>query len=104
MVNYPWHLMSLMALHATGQEAKLGGLPFSNAASAAPGAAAATTYQILWGHWRDWAPGERRTAIIALVPRLAQDIVFHVSLVLDTVAKSEKSASASPQAHHWSTV
>jgi hypothetical protein len=69
MVNYPGHLVSLMALTA-GQET-LAQLPISNVGPPAPGAGATTTYQLLWSHWRVWAPGERRTAVIVLVPRLA---------------------------------
>jgi hypothetical protein len=85
MVNYPGHLVSFMALHAAGQET-IAQLPVANVAPTALGAAATTTYQLLWSHWPVWAPGERRTAVIALVPRLAQDITFHVSVVFDAAA------------------
>jgi hypothetical protein len=86
MLNYPEHLVSFMALYAPGQET-LVQLPAATTGSPAPVAPDATTYQLLWSHWPVWSPGERRMAIIALVPRLPQDITLHVSVVLDdTVA------------------
>ena len=96
MLNYPEHLVSLMALHMTGQET-IAQLPGSNVGPPAPGAAATTTYQLLWSHWPVWAPGERRTAVIVLVPRLAQDMTFHLSVVFD-----EATAPTVPQ--RWSSV
>jgi len=92
MVNYPGHLVSFMALHAVGQET-IAQLPVANVGSTAPGAAAATTYQLLWSHWPVWAPGERRTAVIALVPRLAQDITFHLSVVFDAATVPQRWSS-----------
>jgi hypothetical protein len=95
MVNYPGHLVSFMALTA-GHET-LAQLPISHVGPPAPGAGATTTYQLLWSHWRVWAPGERRKAVIVLVPRLAQDIMFHLSVVLDA-------ASAPTVPQRWNSV
>jgi hypothetical protein len=82
MLNYPEHLVSFMALHTAGQATtvQLPASPLEPPASAAP---PATAYQLLWSHWPVWTPGERRTAIISLVPRLPQDLMLHVSVVLD---------------------
>jgi transglycosylase-like protein with SLT domain len=82
MLNYPEHLVSFMALHTAGQATtvQLPASPLEPPASAAP---PATAYQLLWSHWPVWTPGERRTAIISLVPRLPQDLTLHVSVVLD---------------------
>ena len=85
MLNYPEHLVSFIALYAPGQETlvQLPASPTGPPTSAAP---ATTAYQLLWSHWPVWAPGERRTAVIALVPRLPQDMTLHVSVVLDDPA------------------
>jgi hypothetical protein len=96
MLNYPEHLVSFMALHATGHETTVR-LPAASMGPPAPAAPAATTYQLLWSHWPAWAPGERRTAVIALVPRLSQDITLHLSVVFDEVSKSTLS-------QRWSSV
>jgi hypothetical protein len=82
MLNYPEHLVSFMALHTVGQATtvQLPAAPTGPPALAAP---PATAYQLLWSHWPVWTPGERRTAIISLVPRLPQDLTLHVSVVLD---------------------
>jgi hypothetical protein len=86
MLNYPEHLVSYMALHTAGGETTVQ-LSAAQAGQPAP-AAQATAYQLLWSHWPAWQPGERRTAVIALVPRLPQDITLHLSVVLDHAAKA----------------
>jgi len=85
MLNYPEHLVSFMALHTTGQETMVQ-LPAAQQGAPVPTAPRPTAYQLLWSHWPVWAPGERRTAVIALVPRLPQDMTMHVSVVLDDTA------------------
>jgi hypothetical protein len=82
MLNYPEHLVSFMALHTAGQATTVQ-LPASPPGPPASAAPPTTAYQLLWSHWPVWTPGERRTAIIALVPRLPQDLTLHVSVVLD---------------------
>ncbi len=82
MLNYPEHLVSFMALHTAGQATTVQ-LPASPPGPPAPAAPSTTAYQLLWSHWPIWTPGERRTAIISLVPRLPQDLTLHVSVVLD---------------------
>src|SRR5262245_54864810 len=96
MLNYPGHLVSFMALHAVGQET-IAQFPVANVELSSRSALATTTYQLLWSQWPTWAPGEHRTAVIALMPRLAEDITFHVSVVFE-----EDSALAEPQ--RWSAV
>ena len=96
MLNYPGHLVSFIALHAGGQET-IAQFPDAGAELSSPGARATMTYQLLWSQWPTWAPGERRTAVIALMPRLAEDMMFHLSVVFD-----EDSAPAASQ--RWSAV
>jgi hypothetical protein len=85
MLNYPEHLVSFMALHTAGQATTVQ-LPAAPAGPPTPAASPSPTYQLLWSHWPIWTPGERRTAIISLVPRLPQDMTLHVSVVLDDTA------------------
>ena len=91
MLNYPEHLVSFMALHTVGQETTVQ-LP-----AAPPTPPATTAYQFLWNHWPVWAPGERLTALISLVPRLPQDMTLHVSVMLDDAAVPDAS-------QRWSSV
>ena len=91
MLNYPEHLVSFMALHTVGQETTVQ-LP-----AAPPTPPATTAYQFLWSHWPVWAPGERLTALISLVPRLPQDMTLHVSVMLDDTAVPDAS-------QRWSSV
>jgi hypothetical protein len=85
MLNYPAHLVSFMALHTAGQATTVQ-LPTAPTETPGPAASTPPTYQLLWSHWPVWTPGERRTAIISLVPRLPQDMTLHVSVVLDDTA------------------
>jgi hypothetical protein len=96
MLNYPEHLVSFMALHTAGQATTVQ-LPATPTEPPGPAAPPTTAYQLLWSHWPVWTPGERRTAIISLVPRLPQDMTLHVSVVLDDTA-----APAASQ--RWSSV
>lgn len=96
LLNYPEHLVSFMALHTTGHDTTVQ-LPAAPTGFPGRDAPATPTYQLLWNHWQVWAPGERRTAIIALVPRLPQDMTLHLSVVLNEVATPMAS-------QRWSTV
>ncbi len=79
MINYPEHLVSFMAMHTSGYETTVQ-IP---QATTEPGTHGVSVQRLLSSHWQAWAPGERRTARIALVPRLPQEIMLHVSVVLD---------------------
>jgi hypothetical protein len=83
MLNYPEHLVSFMALHTAGQATTVQ-LSAPPTGPPAPDVPPTTVYQLLWSHWPVWTPGERRTAIISLMPRLPQDLTLHVSVVLDS--------------------
>jgi hypothetical protein len=85
MLNYPEHLVSFMALHTAGQETTVQ-VPAAPTGPPAPATPPTAAYQLLWSHWPVWTPGERRTAMISLVPRLPQDLTLHVSVVLDDTA------------------
>jgi hypothetical protein len=96
MLNYLDHLVSFMALHTNDKDTMV-------QISRAPSPATATgylqpTYRLLWRDWPDWRPGERRTATVTLVPRLAQDLRLHLSVVLNTA----QAQGASP--HRWSSI
>jgi hypothetical protein len=83
MLNYPDRLVSFMALHTSENQTTVQ----LAQSSAAPGTASSqlhNAYQLLWRQWPDWQPGERRTATIALVPRVPEDITLHLSVVLKT--------------------
>jgi hypothetical protein len=95
MLNYPEHLVSFMALHTAGGDTTVQ-LPATQIGQPALATAAGSVYRLLWSHWPAWRPGERRTATIALVPHLPQDMMMHVSIVL------HPSQTAPPQ--HWSSV
>lgn len=96
MLNYPEHLVSFMALHTAGQATTVQ-LPAVPTGPSAPAVSTTTAYQLLWSHWPAWTPGERRTAMISLVPRLPQDMTLHVSVVLDDTAMPAAS-------QRWSSV
>ncbi|MGE3541294.1 MAG: lytic transglycosylase domain-containing protein [Candidatus Tectimicrobiota bacterium] len=96
MLNYPEHLVSFMALHSTGQETMVQ-LPSTSSGAPGPAAPGVAAYQLLWSHWPAWAPGERRTAVIALVPRVPQDITMHLSVILHA-------APSTAASQRWSSV
>jgi predicted aspartyl protease len=85
LLHYPEHLVSFMALRTGGQDTPVQ-FPASNTGPPAAAAPPTTAYQLLWSHWPSWTPGERRTAIISLVPRLPQDMTLHVSVVFEDTA------------------
>lgn len=94
MLNYPEHLVSFMAMHTGGYETTVQ-LPDT---AMGAGTAGVATYRLLSSHWQAWAPGERRTARIVLVPRVPQEMTLHVSVVLD------EQQAARGVAQRWSTV
>jgi hypothetical protein len=95
MLNYPEHLVSFMALHMAGGDTTVQ-LAAAPAGQPTLTSTASTVYRLLWSHWPTWQPGERRTATVALVPHLPQDIMVHLSVVLHT--------SQTTQPQHWSSV
>jgi Transglycosylase SLT domain len=96
MLNYPEHLVSFIALH-TAEHETIVQLPASQTRRSALATPVTAAYQLLWRHWPAWAPGERRTAVVALVPLLPQDITLQLSVVLE-----ETATPAVPQ--RWSTM
>ena len=95
MLNYPEHLVSFMALHMAGGDTTVQ-LPATQSGPPTLASTAGTVYRLLWSHWPTWQPGERRTATVALVPHLPQDIMVHLSVVLHT--------SQTTQPQHWGSV
>jgi hypothetical protein len=82
LLHYPEHLVSFIALTSPGRETIAQLSPASRTAAMSP-ATTTPTYQLLASHWPTWGAGERRTATIALVPTQPQDLLLHVSVVLD---------------------
>jgi hypothetical protein len=95
MLYYPAHLVSLAALHSSAGETAAA-FPASAVGRAAP-ADATAAYQLLRTAWSAWQPGEQRRAMMALIPRVQQDLMLYISVVL------EPSAPA-PRPRQWGTV
>ena len=95
MLHYPEPAVSFIALQADGQ-ASPAQPALARADSITPAASTASMYQLLWSRWSSWAPGEHRTAMVALVPRVPQDITLHVSVMLEP-------ATTPAASQHWST-
>src|SRR5262249_15783416 len=94
MLHYPETAVSFITLQADGQ-AQPAQPAMSRAGFVTPEASAASMYQLLWSRWPSWAPGEHRTAVVALVPRVSQDITLHVSIMLEQTTTPAAS-------QHWS--
>jgi hypothetical protein len=84
MLYYPAHLVSLAALHSPVGETAVA-LPASPMGQASP-AEATAAYQILRHPWPAWQPGERRRAVVALIPRFPKDVMLYLSVVLESSA------------------
>jgi len=95
MLYYPAHLVSLAALQSPVGETAVA-YPASPMGWAAPTDATAA-YQLLQTAWSAWRPGEQRRAMIALIPRMHQDLMVYISVVLEPSAPA-----ARPQ--RWSSV
>ena len=95
-LTYPEAALSLLALHITEDKTTVQ-LPASQHAAVSSTSRTGHVYQFLRGAWPDWQPGQRRTAVLALVPRHAQAIALHLSVLLYTPKQT-----ATPE--RWSTV
>jgi len=81
LLTYPEHLVSFMALHTAGSDTTVR-LPGATTGPAGKASWTSTAYQFIQGRWPAWQPGQHRTAALALVPRLPQDIALHLSIFL----------------------
>jgi hypothetical protein len=91
-LTYPEPFLSLLALHTAPDETTVQ-LPSPSAGTTHPSA----TYRFLQSAWPTWQAGQQRTAVLALIPRLPQDIALHLSVLLydrDHMALQ----------HRWSTI
>jgi hypothetical protein len=86
LLYYPAHLVSFVALHSNASETAVHTLASPIGASAPDDAAAA--YQILRSPWPAWHPGQRRRAVIALIPQSARDLMLHLSVVLEPTGQN----------------
>ena len=48
----------------------------------------AATYAFLQGEWPQWSSGQRRTVTLAVTPRLPQDVMLHLSVMLYDAARA----------------
>lgn len=96
MVTYPESLVSFIALRTSERETTVR-LPSGSSHQMAKAAWVNSTYQFLQGGWSAWQPGQRRVAKFMLVPRQAQELALHLSvLVYDEDGKAVQ--------RRWSTV
>lgn len=95
MLYYPAHLVSLAALHSSMGETAVA-FPASAVGRATP-ADATAAYQLLRTAWSAWQPGEQRRAMMALIPRVPQDLMLYISVVLEPSGPARR-----PQ--QWGTV
>lgn len=95
-LTYPEAALSLLALHITEGNTTVQ-LPASQHTAISSTSRTGHVYQFLRGAWPDWQPGQRRTAVLALVPRHTQAIALHLSVLLYTPKQT-----APPE--RWSTV
>ena len=84
MLYYPAHLVSLAALHSSAGETAAA-FPASAVGQATP-ADATAAYQLLQTAWSAWKPGEQRRAMIAVIPRVHQDLMLYLSVVRNVYA------------------
>jgi hypothetical protein len=76
-LTYPEPFLSLLALRTTPDNTTVQ-LPSPPARTTHPSA----TYRFLQSAWPTWQTGQQRTAVLALIPRLPQDIALHLSVLL----------------------
>ena len=76
-LTYPEPFLSLLALRTTPEDTTVQ-LPSPPADDSHP----STTYRFLQSAWPTWQAGEQRAAVLALIPRLPQDIALHLSVLL----------------------
>jgi hypothetical protein len=76
-LTYPEPFLSLLALRTTPDDTIVQLLnPPADATRSS------TTYRFLQSAWPTWQAGQQRTAVLALIPRLPQDIALHLSVLL----------------------
>ena len=76
-LTYPEPFLSLLALRTSPDDTTvqlLSPLPVTIHSS--------TAYRFLQSAWPTWQAGQQRTAVVALIPRLPQDIALHLSVLL----------------------
>jgi hypothetical protein len=96
MLTYPEPLVSFVALHTSERQTTVR-IPTSQSGQTVQAAWVTSAYRFLQGSWPAWQPGQRRTAVLALVPRLPQDLALHLSvLVYDATETTVR--------QRWSTV
>ncbi len=76
-VTYPPALLSLIALQASPDQTTVY-LP----EPPEPASETISSYTVMQDRWPQWPSGQRRSVTVALIPRMAQDVVLHLSVIL----------------------
>lgn len=76
-ITYPPALLSMIVMQTSPDRTTVVLPPPAEA-----GAQTAPTYTFLQDTWPQWASGQRHTVTLAVVPRVAQDIILHLSVIL----------------------
>ncbi len=80
-VTYPPALLSLIALQMSPDRTTVY-LPTPPEPSSQATFLAAPAYTFLQDTWPQWRSGQRHSVTLALIPRIAQDVVLHLSVIL----------------------
>lgn len=96
MLTYPEPLVSFIALRTSEHETTVR-IPSPPNGETTHAAWATTAYQFLQGIWPAWQPGQRRHAVLALIPRAAEDLALHLSVLVYDATKNTIQ-------QRWSTV
>jgi hypothetical protein len=81
MLTYPEPLVASIEL-LTAEHETMVRLPEASIGQPGRASPMTTVYQVLRGYWPAWHAGQRRSAVLTLVPRLQQDITMHLNVFL----------------------
>jgi hypothetical protein len=76
-VTFPPALLSMIIMRTTPDQTTVALPPPAETENQA-----AQAYTFLQNVWPQWSPGQRQTVTLAVVPRLAQDVMLHLSVIL----------------------
>lgn len=79
-VTYPPALLSLIAMQTSPDRTTVY-LP-TPPEPTPPATSQTPAYTVLQDTWPQWASGQRHSVTLALIPRVAQDVVLHLSVIL----------------------
>jgi hypothetical protein len=76
-VTYPPALLSQIVMHTSPDQTTVALPPPAETADQA-----VQGYTFLQNVWPQWSPGQRHTVTLAVVPRMTQDVMLHLSVIL----------------------